>query len=64
MKIKIFFFVPNLEFGGAGNASINLLKNLDRGMFDINLFCQGNNKYKNEIPKYINIYKLHKKRTF
>ena len=64
MKIKIFFFVPNLEFGGAGNASINLLKNLDRGMFDINLFYQGNNKYKNEIPKYINIYKLHKKRTF
>jgi glycosyltransferase involved in cell wall biosynthesis len=64
MKIKIFFFIPSLEFGGAGNASINLLKNLDQQLFDVSLFYQGKNRYRNEIPKYINIYKLHKKKTF
>ena len=44
MKIKLFFFVPSLEYGGAGNATINFLKNLNKNKYELNLFYQGKNK--------------------
>ncbi len=64
MKIKLFFFVPSLEYGGAGNATINFLKNLNKNKFELNLFYQGKNKYKKYLPNHVNLYKLEKKKTF
>jgi len=64
MKIKLFFFVPSLEYGGAGNATINFLKNLNKNKYELNLFYQGKNKYKKYLPNHINLYKLEKKKTF
>lgn len=64
MKIKLFFFVPSLEYGGAGNATINFLKNLNKNKYELNLFYQGKNKYKKYLPNHINLYKLEKKKNF
>ena len=64
MKIKIFFFVPSLEYGGASNAIINFLRYINKNKFELNLFYQGQNKYKKYLPNYIKLYKLKKNKTF
>tara|TARA_B100001029_G_C15013493_1_gene425787 strand:+ start:210 stop:1295 length:1086 start_codon:yes stop_codon:yes gene_type:complete len=64
MKIKLFFFVPSLEYGGASNAVINFIRFLDKNKFDLNLFYQGKNKYAKYLPKYVNLYKLNRNKTF
>jgi len=64
MKIKLFFFIPSLEYGGAGNAIINFLNYLDRNKFDLNLIFQGDNKYRSHIPSYVKVFKLKKNKTF
>ena len=58
MKIKLFFFVPSLEYGGASNAVINFIRFLDKNKFDLNLFYQVKNKYAKYLRKYVNFYIL------
>ena len=64
MKINLFFFIPSLEFGGAGNAIINLINSINKKKFNVTLFYQGKNKYKNYISSNIKQYKLYSNRTY
>ena len=64
MKTKLYFFIPSLEYGEAGNAIINFIRFIDKNKFELNLFYQGDNKYKKYIPNHVNLCKLRKKKTF
>ncbi len=58
MKINIFFFISNFNFGGAGNAVLNFLKKLNKNKFNVNIIFLGKSDYLNHIPKNIKIYQI------
>ena len=53
MKINLFFFISNFNFGGSGNVIFAFLKNLDSKKFDKHIICLGKLQYK-KIRKIIN----------
>tara|TARA_B100000579_G_scaffold120499_1_gene96964 strand:+ start:648 stop:1754 length:1107 start_codon:yes stop_codon:yes gene_type:complete len=58
IKINIFFFISNFKFGGAGNAVLNFLSNLNKNKFNIHIIYLGNSEYLKEIPNHINILQI------
>lgn len=60
MKINLFFFISNFNFGGAGNAIFTFLKNLDSKKFDIHIICLGESQYKKILPKNVKLHSLNK----
>lgn len=64
MKINIFFFISDFNYGGAGNAVLNFLKNLNRKRFNIYIIFLGKSDYENVIPHNIKIIRLKKNFIF
>lgn len=61
MKKKVIFLIPSLNGGGAERVFIQLLKVLDRNVFEIYLMVTNlEGPYVNEIPNDINIIDLQK----
>lgn len=58
MKINLFFFVANFNYGGASIAILNLLKNINRKQFKINMIFIGNSVYKKNIPSHVNVINI------
>ena len=64
MKINIFFFISNFNFGGAGNAIYVFLKKLNAKKFNLHLICIGKSEYKKFLPKHIKFYSIDNKVYF
>lgn len=64
MKINIFFFISDFKFGGAGNAILNFLKNLNKKKFNVYIIFLGKTDYTNYIPANVKVIKLEKKFLF
>lgn len=55
-KIKIAFFLPTLEGGGAERNVVNLLNNLDREKYDLSLVLgKRQGVFLNKIPRYVSL---------
>ncbi|HFU76188.1 MAG TPA: glycosyltransferase [Arcobacter sp.] len=64
MKKKILFFLPTLNGGGAERVSVNLMKQLNRKLFDIYLvLVEETGEYLALIPSDIKVYSLESKKT-
>ena len=61
MKINIFFFISKFIYGGAGNAIINFLKNLNHKKFKIHIIFLDNSDYQNILPAHIKSFRLKSK---
>ncbi len=61
MKINVFFFISGFNYGGAGNAIFNFLKNLDRKKYNINILFLENSEYQKHLPKDVNFYNINNK---
>ncbi len=63
-KIKILFFLPNFNMGGAEKVTINIIKLLDKDLFDIHIvLLNQNGSLLALIPKHVTLYSLHVKKT-
>lgn len=63
-KIKIVFFLPNLNGGGAERVTINIIRQLDIEIFDIYLILVNKvGVYIDLIPEHITIIDLHASKT-
>lgn len=60
MKISLFFFISDFNYGGASNSIFNFLKNLDSKKFRLFMIFVGKSDYKNLLPKNINIINIKK----
>ena len=58
MKINLFFFISQFNFGGAGNAIFNFLKNLDNKKYNLHMIFIGHSDYEKVLPKHVKSYKL------
>ena len=58
MKINLFFFISQFNFGGAGNAIFNFLKNLDKRKYNLHMIFIGHSDYEKLLPKHVKFYKL------
>jgi hypothetical protein len=56
MKINLYFFISNFNFGGAGNAIFVFLKNLNPRKFNLHMICIGHSDYERLLPKYVKFY--------
>ena len=62
--INLIFFLPNFNYGGAGNSVYRLCKNLSHKRYKINIISIGKCYYKKELNKFCeNVYELKTKRT-
>lgn len=60
--IKVLFLIPNLGHGGAEKVLINLLKHMNKNVFDISVFClYDEGIHKNDLPDSISYYSYFKK---
>ena len=58
-KIKILFFLPNFNMGGAEKVTINMIRLLDKKQFDIHLLVLINDGPLSKLlPEYISIHTL------
>ena len=64
MKINLFFFISNFNFGGAGNAIYVFLKKLSPKKFNLHIICIGKSEYKKLLPKYVKFYSFDNKIPF
>lgn len=64
MKINLFFFISNFNFGGAGNAIYVFLKKLSTKKFNLHLICIGKSEYKKFLPKHVKFYSFDNKVYF
>lgn len=63
-KIKIIFFLPNLNGGGAERITINIIRKLDSNIFDIHLvLAKKAGAYIDLIPQNITVHDLHASKT-
>ena len=60
MKINLFFFISDFNYGGASNSIFNFLKNLDSKKFRLFMIFVGKSDYKNLLPNNINIINIKK----
>lgn len=63
MKQKVFFMIPSLAGGGAERVFVNLVKNIDKSIFDVTLICLSNQRNVYELPSEIKQINLNCKRT-
>jgi glycosyltransferase involved in cell wall biosynthesis len=61
MKINIFFFISKFIYGGAGNAIMNFLKNLNHKKFRIHIIFLDNSDYQNSLPAHVKSFRLKSK---
>ena len=64
MKINLFFFISQFNFGGAGNAIFNFLENLDNKKYNLHIIFLGHSDYEKILPKYVKSYRLNIKSNF
>ena len=64
MKINLFFFISNFNYGGAGNAIFNFLKNLDHKKYNLHIIFIGHSDYEKSLPKNVKSYKLNSNSYF
>jgi len=57
-KTVIIMFLPNFVVSGAGRSVFELIKNLDKKKFDVNVICFKKCEYRNKIKKFANLYEL------
>ena len=58
MKINIFFFISNFEFGGAGNAILNFLNKLNKKKFNVHIIYLGKSQYLRQISKQVKVIQV------
>lgn len=58
MKTNIFFFISNFSYGGAGNAILNFLKNLNRKKYNIYMIFLDRSDYDKFLPSDIKVIRL------
>ena len=58
MKINLFFFISDFNFGGASNSIFNFLNNIDTKKFKLFMIFIGKSDYKNLLPKNINVINI------
>ena len=58
MKINIFFFISNFGIGGAGNAILNFLNQLNRKKYNIHMIYLGKSVYKKYFPNYVKVIQI------
>lgn len=64
MNIKIIFFLPDLEGGGAERVTLNIINQLDRKIFDVYLVVgDKTGDLINQLPKETTIIGLNSKKT-
>lgn len=63
MKKKIAIFQPDLTIGGIQKSLINLLNNLDKNKYEVDLYMFSKGDFYSLLPSYVSIIKL-KKRAF
>jgi glycosyltransferase involved in cell wall biosynthesis len=64
IKKNIVFFLPNFGLGGAAQSITNTVINLNRGKYNIYIFCLNNCAYKKIfLKKKIKIYEIKKERA-
>jgi len=62
-KIKLIFFHPYSDIGGADNSLYRLINNLDLNYFSITFVSLNNSFLKNKLNKKINFIKLNAPRS-
>lgn len=63
-KIKILFFLPNFNVGGAEKVTINMIKLLDKDLFDIHVVSLNQNgALVALIPEYVSLHILNVEKT-
>lgn len=63
-KNKLLFVLPNFLAGGAERVTINIIRQIDKNLFDISLLViKSQGEYKNLIPEYVEIIDLNKSKT-
>ena len=60
MKKKIAIFQSDLKIGGIQKSLINLLNNLDKKKYEVDLYIFESGDFKIFIPEWINVIKLNK----
>ena len=58
MKINLFFFISNFNYGGAGNAILNFLTNLNHNKYNLHIIFLGRSDYIKLLPKNVKYYQL------
>ena len=61
MKINLFFFISDFNFGGASNSIFNFLNNLNKKKYNLFMIFIGKSNYKNFLSKKITIINIKKK---
>lgn len=62
-KIKILFFLPNLEGGGAERVSVNIINKLDKNQFDVSLaLVKLEGEYLENLAEHVNVINLNSSR--
>ena len=64
MKINIFIFVSNFIYGGAGNAILNFLKNLNKKKYNIHVIFLDKSDYQNSLPSHVKSFRVDTKVKF
>lgn len=64
MKINLFFFISTFKYGGASNAIINFLKNLDQEKYKLHIIFLNHSDYIKSLPKNVKYYKVESKFTY
>jgi len=63
-KIKILFFLPNLNGGGAEKVTVNILRKLNKDKYDLHLvLTEKKGQYLDLIPNYVQIHDLKVSKT-
>lgn len=58
MKINLYFFISNFSYGGASNAILNYLINLDYTKFNVCMIFLDNSDLQNDLLKNIKLIKI------
>jgi len=63
-KIKVIYYIPTLNIGGAERVTVNIIRSLDRDKFDIYLILvEKKGSFLELIPNYVKIINLDVKKT-
>lgn len=63
-RIEILFFIPKLNSGGAERTVINILRSIDKTLFNVSLvLTSSGGEYFNLIPSFVKVYNLRSSKT-
>jgi len=63
MKNKILFFIPQMVGGGAEKVTVNIMKLLDKTLYDLHLVTLDEGPAMAHVPDHVTVHLLHAKKT-